>query len=106
MPDGRPADPGTVVLELFGQVYHLRAEAEDVDIREVVAHVREKVAEQERLHPGLPPHKLMVLTVLTLAKELVQVRARAERLEAVVSDKARHLAAQIDAVVKVTETAK
>lgn len=94
-------DEKCITLELFGQAYRLRCDDPDVDIRAMVEYVRAKVAEQEGVHYNLPTHKQIVLTILNVARDYIVARDRLRSLEEALANRARHLAAKIDAAVEI-----
>ncbi len=59
-----------VRFEFFGHTYFLsQRQTDEVDLKHIVSYV-EQVAEQiVKEHPGLPAHKQIVLTVLSVAKD-------------------------------------
>ena len=49
-----------IKFNFFGQVYELKADDPEVDVKEVVEYVEAKVREQETSNKGLAPHKMVV----------------------------------------------
>ncbi len=86
-------------LDFFGQVYDLRADDPEVDVKEVVEYVQAKVREQEITNKGLAPHKMIVLTVLNMAKDYILARHQLRDLEDMVLNKTSRLVAEIDSVM-------
>ncbi len=89
----------SVRLEFLGQVYHLKSDDPEVDIREIADYVQAKAKEQEKLYGALPPHKLVVLTVMNIGKDYIKTKNRLKALEATLSDKAGELVARIDSAI-------
>ena len=86
-------------LDFFGQVYDLRADDPEVDVKEVVEYVQTKVREQEVANKGLAPHKMVVLAVLNMAKDYILARHQLKDLEDTVFKKTSRLVAKIDSVM-------
>ena len=93
-------DKARVKLDFFGQIYDLKADDREVDVREVVEYVHEKTREQEEANRGLPPHKLIVLAVLNMGRDYVLMRSRLRELEASCASHASRLATKIDTAMK------
>ncbi len=96
------ADQG-VKFEFFGHTYYLRSGEDDVPMQEIVDYVQQVVKDQEQQHQGLPPHKLMVLSVLTIGKDCLSLKRKLEKVENNISEKARDIAKRIDSIVEIKE---
>ncbi len=70
-----------VRLKFLGNIYELKGDDPEVDLQEVAAYIEEKAAEVEESQPGLPPNRLMILTVMSLGRELLAARNRLAALE-------------------------
>ncbi len=96
------ADQG-VKFEFFGHTYYLRSGENDVPMQEIVDYVQQVVRAQEDQHQGLPPHKLMVLSVLTIGKDYLSLKRRLEEVENNISEKTKNIAKRIDSIVEIKE---
>jgi len=70
-----------VRLKFLGNIYELKGEDREVDLQEVASYIENKAEEIENNQPGLPPNRLMVLTVMSLGKELLAARKQLDTLE-------------------------
>jgi cell division protein ZapA len=69
-------DPKQVVqVEIFGQQYTIRGEADQAYIREVAAYVDRKMREITQKVPMAPLSKVAILASLNIADELYKERA-------------------------------
>ncbi len=100
---GETLSTETTKLEFLGQVYHLKCEDPDVDVREIARYVESKVKEQQELYPGLPHHKLVVMVVMNIGKDYIRAKKRIEALEATVSKKTEELVAKIESAIDFTD---
>lgn len=88
-----------IKLNFFGQVYELKADDPEVDVREVVEYVQARVREQEAANKGLPPHKMAVLAMLNVGKDYILARHQLSELKETVVSKTSRLIAKIDSVM-------
>jgi len=88
-----------IKLNFFGQVYELKADDPEVDVREVVEYVQAKVREQETANKGMAPHKMVVLAMLNAGKDYILARHQLSELKETVVGKASRLVAKIDSVM-------
>ncbi len=93
----------SVKLEFLGQVYHLKSDDPEVDIQEIAKYVEAKARAQEKIYGSLPPHKLVVLTVMNIGKDYIKVRDRLRALESTVSHKTNELVARIESAIDFTD---
>ncbi len=89
----------SVRLEFLGQVYHLKSDDPEVDLKEIVDYVQTKAREQQRLYGAFPPHKLVVLTVMNIGKDYVKLRNRLKVLEKALAEKTCELVSKIDSAI-------
>ena len=73
---GTSAGQEKIVLSFFGHEYFLSTRDEEVDVREVVRYVEDKVNESADLYGNMPAHRQILLTVLTIAKDYIMARDR------------------------------
>lgn len=92
-------DQARVRFNFFGKVYDLRADDSEVDVREVVEYVQRRIDELEAKNRGLPPHKLMVLAILTIGKDYVTARRSLKEREDECASKVGQMVARIDAIM-------
>jgi len=70
-----------VRLKFLGNIYELKGDDPEVDLQEVASYIEKKAEEVETSQPGLPPNRLMILTVMSLGRELFAARNRLTSLE-------------------------
>jgi cell division protein ZapA (FtsZ GTPase activity inhibitor) len=70
-----------VRLKFLGNIYELKGDDPEVDLQEVASYIEKKAEEVETSQPGLPPNRLMILTVMSLGRELFVARNRLTALE-------------------------
>ena len=93
-----------VQVQIFGQNYTIRGEADQNYILGVAAFVDRKMREITEKLPvtsfSSSLSKVAVLTSLNIADELMKERAQRERLERLLSDRAARLNAVLDEVLQ------
>ncbi len=70
-----------VRLKFLGNIYELKGDDPDVDLQEVASYIENKAEEVEGSQPGLPPNRLMILTLMSLGRELLILRKRLKIME-------------------------
>ncbi len=88
-----------IKFNFFGQVYELKADDPEVDVKEVVEYVQGKVREQEISNKGLAPHKMVVLSMLNVGKDYILARHQLKELKETVVSKTSRLVAKIDSAM-------
>lgn len=88
--------PSKVTLSLFGQTYHLKADDNEVNMVELVQYVEEKEAALARENPDLPQHKMAVLLLLNVARDMFLVRRNMASMVKGTREEARRLEDMID----------
>jgi len=81
----------TTRVEIFGNEYHIRAEADADYVKDVATYVNAKmqdIAENQKL---VSSTKVAILAAINIADELFQERRKREQTEQDVSTKARQL---------------
>ncbi len=85
-----------IPLQFFGQTYYLAGGGE---LREVVELVEGMASRIQERHPDLPVNRLVVLTVLEMADELLRLRRGFQWYKRGVEDEARRLVEGIDEIL-------
>jgi len=85
-----------VRLKFLGNIYELKGDDQEVDLQEVASYIEERAEEIEKAKPGLPPNKLMVLTVMSLGRELLLAQNRLKALEEGLSREGQKLLEKIN----------
>ncbi len=93
----------TVKFEFFGHTYCLRSEDDEVPMQEIVDYIHQVLKTQESQHRDLPHHKLVVLLVLTIAKDYLSLKKHLEKIESDISERTQDIAKRIDSVVEIKE---
>ena len=88
-----------IKLNFFGQVYELKADDPEVDVKEVVEYVQARVREQEITNKGLALHKMVVLAMLNVGKDYILARHQLSELKETVVSKTSRLVAKIDSAM-------
>jgi cell division protein ZapA len=70
-----------VQVQIYGQVYNLKAAGEPAHLREVASYVDAKMKEIEKGTGTVDPNRVAILTLLTIADELHRMRQRCSALE-------------------------
>jgi cell division protein ZapA len=70
-----------VQVEIYGQVYSLKGADDPAHIRELASYVDKKMKEVEKGTGTVDPHRVAILTALTLADELHVLREKYGELE-------------------------
>ena len=68
------ADKSRVEVEILGQKYAIRSEAPPEYVRELAAHVEQRVREIQGPSPGQDPVKLLALAALYITDEMFRLR--------------------------------
>lgn len=91
-------------LNFFGQTYDLKAQSADVDFGRLIEYVQAKVNEIEGAHPSLPNHRMVVLTVLSIATDYMLAQKHVEDIKKDYSQWAGSLLARIEQAIKVEDS--
>jgi len=86
----------TLEIEIYGQKYTVRADADEIYMQRVAAYVDEQMRSLARGMKTATPSKLAMLTALNLAHQLFQVEEQRERGEADLERRAQHLMESIE----------
>jgi cell division protein ZapA len=86
----------TVVVEIAGEQYAIRAQASPEYTRECAAYVDRTLSEIMRQGSLVQAHKGAILAALALADELFQARSELDTLRTEVTRRADRLGAEID----------
>jgi cell division protein ZapA len=70
-----------VQVEIFGQVYSLKGRDDPAYIRELAAFIDAKMKEIQKGTGTVDPHRVAILTALTITDELYRLRERYGILE-------------------------
>jgi cell division protein ZapA len=77
----------SVSVEIFGQVYTIKGKEDPAYIRELAAFIDAKMREIQRGTGTVDPHRVAILTALTITDELYRIREQYGSLE-MATDKA------------------
>ena len=80
-----------VQVEIYGQVYSLKGADDPAHIRELAFYVDKKMKEVEKGTGTVDPHRVAILTALTIADELHGLRARYQELESASDNATQHI---------------
>ena len=96
-----PMDPKAQVhVQIFGHSYTIRGEADQAYILSVAAYVDRKMREVTEKLPVESLSKVAILASLNIADELFKERARRERRDQQLLDRAVRLNAVLDSVLQ------
>lgn len=87
---------GVAKVEIFGERYTLRADAEPEHIQRVAQYVDGKFSEVAKSSPTLSTGKMAILTSLNIADELIQLEEEKERSERSILSKVGELISLVD----------
>ena len=71
----------SVQIEIFGQVYTIKGKEDPAYIRELAGFIDAKMREIQRGTGTIDPHRVAILTALTITDELFKVRRQYGSLE-------------------------
>ena len=71
----------SVQVEIFGQVYTIKGKDDPAYIRELAAFVDVKMKEVQKVTGTADPHRVAILTALTISDELYSIREQNASLE-------------------------
>jgi cell division protein ZapA len=80
-----------VQVEIYGQVYSIKGGDDPAHVRELAAYVDAKMKEVEKGTGTVDPHRVAILTALTIADEFYAVREQYEELELASDNAAKRL---------------
>jgi len=90
-------------LNFFGQTYDLKAQGTDVDFGQLIEYVQVKIKEIEEKHPTLPNHRMVVLTVLSIATDYMLAQKHVEDIKISYSKWADNLVSRIEQAIEVED---
>jgi cell division protein ZapA len=80
-----------VQVEIFGQVYSIKGKDDPSYIRELAAFIDAKMKEVQKGTGTVDPHRVAILTALTITDELYRLRERYGNMEITSENAARRL---------------
>ncbi len=83
-------------VEIFGQRYILKGNADEAYAKELALYVDQKMNETAVHLKGIQPSKLAVLTAMNIAHELFQLKNRQKERETVIGGKTRDIIESIE----------
>ncbi len=86
----------TLEIEIYGQKYTVKAEADELYMQRVAAYVDEQMRSLARGMKTATPSKLAVLVALNVAHQLFQAETQREQSAADVERRAQHLMESIE----------
>lgn len=81
----------SVQVEIFGQVYTIKGKDDAVYIRELAAFLDSKMKEVQKGTGTADPHRVAILTALTISDELFRLRQQNGELGRTAEQKLRRL---------------
>jgi len=80
-----------VQVEIFGQVYSIKGKDDPAYIRELAAFLDSKMKEVQKGTGTVDPHRVAILTALTITDELYRLREQYGNMEKTSENAARRL---------------
>ncbi|MDD1749725.1 MAG: cell division protein ZapA [Methanothrix sp.] len=80
-----------VQVEIFGQVYSIKGKDDPAYIRELAAFIDSKMKEVQKGTGTADPHRVAILTALTITDELYRLREQYGNMEKTSENAARRL---------------
>ncbi len=71
----------SVQVEIFGQTYHIKGKDDPAYIKELAAFLDAKMKEVQKGTGTADPHRVAILTALTISDELYRLRQQHSSLE-------------------------
>ncbi|HID97101.1 MAG TPA: cell division protein ZapA [Thermodesulfobacteriaceae bacterium] len=87
-------------IDIFGQSYDLKTDDSEVDTEEIENYVQAKIKHYEKAYQSLPPHKVMLLLVLDMARDYILTRRQLRELEKLLATSVDRLAGKIDSIME------
>jgi len=81
----------SVQIEIFGQVYTIKGKEDPAYIRELAGFIDAKMREIQRGTGTVDPHRVAILTALTITDELYKARKQYGSLEKIADKATKHL---------------
>lgn len=81
----------SVQVEIFGQLYNIKGKDDPAAVRELAAFVDAKMKEVQQGTGTGDPHRVAILTALTISDELFRLREQSVSLEKTAENAARRL---------------
>lgn len=81
----------SVQVEIFGQIYSIKGMAENDYIRELASFVDAKMKEVQKATGTAEPHRVAILTALTISDELYRLRKEFGAIEKMTEDSVQKL---------------
>jgi cell division protein ZapA len=72
---------GSVQIEIFGQTYIIKGQDDPAYIRELAAFIDGKMRDVQKGTGTFDPHRVAILTALTISDELYRLRGQLDELE-------------------------
>lgn len=85
-----------VEVEIFGQTYTIKGEADDPYVTKLSRYVDAKMQELARTSPNLPTAKLAILAAINITHELFELRQDKQTQETLIEGKAKDLIESIE----------
>jgi cell division protein ZapA len=89
-------------VEIFGQVYTIKGEAEPGYITELAEYVDTQMKEVAKKHPNSPISKISILAALSIANEIFKLKEKEKNNNQLLEEKTRVL---VEMLSKEVETA-
>jgi len=80
-----------VQVEIFGQVYSIKGKDDPAYIRELAAFIDAKMKEVQKGTGTVDPHRVAILTALTITDELYRLRVQYGKMEKTSENAAKRL---------------
>ena len=90
----------SVQVEIFGQVYTIKGQDDPGYIRELAAFIDAKMKEVQKGTGTADPHRVAILTALTISDELYRLRQQNGALERTAEQKLQRLLDLTDAACR------
>jgi cell division protein ZapA len=87
-----------VQVEIYGQVYSIKGGDDPSHVRELAAYVDAKMKEVEKGTGTVDPHRVAILTALTIADEFYAMREQYAELELASDNAAKRLISLTESV--------
>lgn len=87
---------GSVEVDILGQKYTIKGDADEAYIKKLAAFVDEKLKEVYNASPGISPLKASILTSLNIADELHRMKDAQESIARTIEEKANALTGLFD----------
>ena len=92
----------TITVEILGQAYTIRGDADSDYIKELASYVDSQIREVAKKHPNSSPNKLSILAALNIANEVFTLKEKEKNDNLLLEEKTKVLVELLEKEVGIT----